>query len=68
MIEITLPRQHPMLLNPALLLIQFGYIKLSLPDRIAEMADTQCQSMKERLTDQDKPAKSRLALTEAKGV
>jgi hypothetical protein len=36
--------------------------------RIAEMADTQSQLMKERLTDQGKLAKPRLALAEAKGA
>jgi hypothetical protein len=35
---------------------------------IAEMADTQSQLMKGRLTDRDKPAKPRLALAEAKGA
>jgi hypothetical protein len=36
--------------------------------RIAEMADTQSRLMKERLTDQGKPAKQRLTLAEAKGA
>jgi hypothetical protein len=36
--------------------------------RIAEMADTQSQLMKERLTDRGKPVKSRLTLAEAKGA
>ena len=36
--------------------------------KIAEMADTQSQLMKERLTDRSKPAKSRLTLAEAKGA
>jgi hypothetical protein len=36
--------------------------------RIAEMADTQSQLMKERLTDQGKSEKPRLTLAEAKGA